>query len=74
MTENGEFEIKYYFYTTKQVVMSIFGIVLFLLIGGMAFWMLLFLMGFVLPFWISLGIAQKMRPKRVFEKEEETEK
>jgi len=51
--------------------MSILGIVLFLLIGGMAFWMLLFLMGFILPFWISLGIAQSMRPKRVFEKDEE---
>ena len=50
--------------------MSVFGIVLFLLIGGMAFWMLLFLMGFVLPFWISLGINQQMRPKRVFEKED----
>lgn len=50
---------------------SIFGIVLFLLIGGMAFWMLLFLMGFVLPFWITLGIGQSLRPKRVFEKEEE---
>jgi len=51
--------------------MSILGIVLFLLIGGMAFWMLLFLMGFILPFWISLGIAQQLRPKRVFEKDEE---
>lgn len=53
--------------------MSVFGIVLFLLIGGMAFWMLLFLMGFVLPFWITLGISQQMRPKRVFEKEEDSE-
>lgn len=51
---------------------SIFGIVLFLLIGGMAFWMLLFLMGFVLPFWITLGVGQALRPKRVFEKEEES--
>jgi len=49
--------------------MSIFGIVLFLLIGGMAFWMLLFLLGFIVPFWISLGIAQQMRPKKVFEKD-----
>ncbi|MDR0802327.1 hypothetical protein [Fluviicola sp.] len=49
---------------------SIFGIVLFLLIGGMAFWMLLFLLGFVVPFWITLGIGQQMRPKRVFEKDE----
>lgn len=47
--------------------MSVFGIVLFLLIAGMAFWMLLFLMGFVLPFWITLGIFEKMRPKRIFE-------
>lgn len=54
--------------------MSIFGIVLFLLLGGMAFWMLFFLLGFVVPFWISLGIGQKMRPKRVFEHEEESEK
>ena len=50
--------------------MSVFGIVLFLLIGGMAFWMLLFLLGFVLPFWISLGINQQMRPKRVFGKDD----
>lgn len=50
--------------------MSIFGIVLFLLIGGMAFWMLIFLLSFIVPFWISLGISQKMRPKRVFEKDD----
>jgi hypothetical protein len=49
--------------------MSVFGIVLFLVIGGMAFWMLLFLLGFVVPFWISLGVGQAMRPKRVFEVE-----
>lgn len=49
--------------------MSIFGIVLFLLIGGMAFWMLLFLLGFVLPYWITLGVFEKMRPKRIFEEE-----
>lgn len=50
--------------------MSIFGIVIFLLIGGMAFWMLLFLMGFVLPYWITLGVFEKMRPKRIYEEEE----
>lgn len=49
--------------------MSIFGIVMFLLIGGMAFWMLLFLMGFILPYWITLGVFQMMRPKRIFEDE-----
>lgn len=51
--------------------MSIFGILLFVLIGGMAFWMLLFLMGFILPFWITLGVFEKMRPKRIFEEDKE---
>jgi len=55
----------------NKLTMSIFGIVLFLLIAGMAFWMLLFLMGFVLPFWITLGVFEKLRPKRIFEESEE---
>lgn len=50
--------------------MSVFGIVMFLLLGGMAFWMLLFLMGFVLPFWITMGSIEMLRPKRVFEDDE----
>lgn len=50
--------------------MSVFGIVLFLLIGGMAFWMLLFLMGFILPYWITLGVFAKLQPKRIFEDKE----
>lgn len=49
--------------------MSTFGIVLFLLIGGMAFWMLLFLMAFILPFWITLGVFEKMKPSRIYEEE-----
>ena len=51
--------------------MSVFGIVLFLLIGGMAFWMLVFLMGFILPYWITLGVFEQMRPKRILEEETE---
>jgi hypothetical protein len=51
--------------------MSVFGIVLFLVIIGMAFWMLIFLMGFILPFWITLGVFEKMRPKRIFEEDKE---
>lgn len=58
----------------KQRKMSIFGIVLFLLIAGMAFWMLFFLLGFVVPYWITLGAFAKMRPKRVFDEEETEEK
>jgi len=50
--------------------MSTLGIVLFLLIGGMAFWMLLFLMGFILPYWITLGIFEQLRTKRVLDDEE----
>ena len=50
--------------------MSVFGIVLFLLIAGMAFWMLLFLLGFIVPFWITMGIFEKMRPKRSLEDKE----
>ena len=51
--------------------MSVFGVVMFLLIGGMAFWLLFFLLGFIVPFWITLGVSAKLRPKRVFEDEEE---
>jgi hypothetical protein len=50
--------------------MNSLGFVTFLLIGGMAFWVLLFLLGFVLPFWITLGVFDWMRPKRVFDEEE----
>lgn len=50
--------------------MSIFGIVLFLLLGGMAFWLLLFLLAFAVPYWITLGAIEQLRPKRVFDEEE----
>jgi hypothetical protein len=50
--------------------MSTFGIVLFLLIGGMAFWLLVFLMAFILPYWITLGLFEQLRPKRIFEDKE----
>ena len=47
--------------------MSTFGIVMFLLIGGMAFWMLFFLLGFILPYWLTLGFFEQLRPKRIFD-------
>ena len=46
------------------------GLATFLLLGGMAFWLLFFLLGFAVPFWISLGIFSRIRPKRVFEDED----
>lgn len=50
--------------------MAPFGIIVFLLIGGMAFWMLLFLLGFVVPYWITLGVFEKLQPKRIFDDKE----
>jgi hypothetical protein len=49
--------------------MSTFGIVMFLLIGGMAFWMLFFLLGFILPYWLTLGLFEQLSPKRIFDEE-----
>ncbi|MCH2223867.1 MAG: hypothetical protein MK066_03785 [Crocinitomicaceae bacterium] len=51
--------------------MSVFGIVLFLFLGGLAFWLLTFLLGFAVPYWVTLGIFEKMRPKRILEDNEE---
>jgi hypothetical protein len=50
--------------------MSTFGIVMFLLIGGMAFWMMFFLLGFILPYWLTLGLFEQLRPKRIFDEKE----
>lgn len=49
--------------------MSTFGIVMFLLIIGMAFWLLFFLLGFILPYWLALGLFEQLRPKRIFDEE-----
>lgn len=51
--------------------MSFLGLALFLLIGGMAFWLLVFLMAFAVPYWVTLGAMQQLQPKRIFEDEEE---
>jgi hypothetical protein len=49
--------------------MAALGVLFFLCIAGLAFWMLLFLLGFVVPFWITLGLMEAIRPKRFFEDE-----
>lgn len=51
--------------------MNTFGIVVFLLILGMAFWMLIFLMGFILPYWLTLGLFEQIRPKRILDEEKD---
>ena len=48
------------------------GIALFLIIGLMAFWVLAFLMGFVLPYWLTIGAVEMMRPKRLKESDNST--
>jgi hypothetical protein len=47
--------------------MVAFGIALFLCIGLMAFWVLAFLLGFAVPFWLTLGAVEMLRPKRLKE-------
>jgi hypothetical protein len=53
--------------------MSFLGLAAFLFFGGMAFWMLVFMLGFILPYWITLGVFQQLQPKRIFEDKEEEE-
>ncbi|MFK8037756.1 MAG: hypothetical protein AB8B74_05660 [Crocinitomicaceae bacterium] len=47
------------------------GTALFLVIGLMAFWLLAFLMGFAIPFWVTIGAMQMLRPKRLTDQEAE---
>jgi len=47
------------------------GTALFLIIGLMAFWLLTFLMGFAITFWVTLGAMQMFRPKRLTDQEAE---
>lgn len=47
------------------------GFALFLCIGLLAFWILAFLLGFVLPAWITLGTIEMLRPKRLTETTDE---
>jgi hypothetical protein len=54
-----------------MVLGATLGTSLFLIIGLMAFWLLVFLMGFALPFWVTLGALQMLRPKRLTEEEVE---
>lgn len=45
------------------------GIALFLVIGLMAFWCLTFVLGFAVPYWITIGSLEMLRPKRLTEEE-----
>jgi len=49
------------------MAISGFGMLLFFIFGGLAFWVLFYLLGFILPTWITLGVFEKIRTKRVFE-------
>jgi hypothetical protein len=55
--------------------MSVVGVIAFVLIFIMAFWVLaFFLFGFVVPTWLTLGFFNMIRPKRVFDEEEDEKK
>jgi len=45
------------------------GIAIFLVIGLMAFWCLTFVLGFAVPYWLTIGAVEMLRPKRLTEKE-----
>lgn len=47
------------------------GFLLFLIIFCMAFWILLFLAGFALPYAITVWAANKLKPGSIEEQEEE---
>ena len=53
--------------------MQSLGVVAFLLIGGMAFWMLLFLLGFAVPFWATLGLFETLKSRKVSDEEDDEE-
>ncbi|MBD3638671.1 MAG: hypothetical protein HUJ25_15065 [Crocinitomicaceae bacterium] len=43
------------------------GFALFLGIGLLAFWVLVFLLGVAVPMWITLGTVEMLRPKRLMD-------
>ncbi len=45
------------------------GIATFIIIGLMAFWCLAFALGFAVPYWLTLGALEMLRPKRLTNKE-----
>lgn len=47
------------------------GLALFLVIGLMAFWVLAFLLGFAVPYWLTLGALEMLRPKRLVENKDD---
>ena len=53
--------------------MQALGVVLFLLIGGMVFWMLLFLLGFAVPFWATLGLFETLKSRKMSDDSDDEE-
>lgn len=51
--------------------MQALGVVIFLLIGGMAFWMLLFLLGFAVPYWATLGLFETLKGRKMSDEEDD---
>ncbi len=54
----------------KLIIMAVsLGIALFLVVGLMAFWCLTFVLGFAVPYWLTIGAVEMLRPKRLTEEE-----
>jgi len=61
--------LKIYYIYQKIIIMAVsLGIALFLVIGLMAFWCLTFVLGFAVPYWLTIGAVEMLRPKRLSDK------
>ena len=49
--------------------MTGFGIAIFFFILFMAFWVLIFLATVAIPYWVTLGAFDMLRPKKVLEED-----
>ena len=55
---------------SKLIIMAVsLGIALFLVVGLMAFWCLTFVLGFAVPYWLTIGAVEMLRPKRLTDEE-----
>jgi hypothetical protein len=61
--------LKIYYIYQKIIIMAVsLGVALFLIIGLMAFWCLTFVLGFAVPYWLTIGAVEMLRPKRLSDK------
>lgn len=54
-------------------MMESLGLAFFLCVGLMAFWLLVFLMGVAVPYWLTSGALHMLRPKRLVDNSNEVD-